>query len=76
MATRQPGIAPKYGIFGYILDGIFGYKYGIFGYIFLFCGVLSPPMRATGPLLWAGISANTELAGLRSDRRRVGDLFA
>ena len=33
-------------------------------------------MRATGPLLWAGISANTELAGRRSDRRRVGDLFA
>ena len=44
--------------------------------IFFICGVLSPPMRATGPLLWAGISANTELAGLRSDRRRVGDLFA
>ena len=32
--------------------------------------------NATGPLLWAGVSANTELAGLRSDRRRVGDLFA
>ena len=44
--------------------------------ILLICGVLSPSMRETGPLLWAGYQCYTELTGLRSDRRRVGDLFA
>ena len=44
--------------------------------MFLIGGVLSPPMRATGPLFWAGIHATLKLTGLRSDRHRVGDLFA
>ena len=44
--------------------------------ILLICGILSPPLRAAGPLWWNEVHGFSGSFALKADRHRVGDFTA